>query len=364
MSRESLGVVKLEWTCPKCGSRNPGPEKTCLSCGAPQPQDVQFEKAADQELITDDEVVQKAKAGPDIHCAFCGARNSAGSEVCTQCGADLVHGTKREAGRVIGAYQSAPIPQVACPNCGTDNPETALKCASCGASLGRAPQAAAPKPPAAKAAPGKRSPLAMIAMFAVVVLVVICVIAAVVMLTRPTASETAVVQSVDWVTTVFIEALKPVTRETWQEEIPAEAEMGACSERVHHVQDEPAPNANQVCGTPYEVDTGSGYAVVVQDCRYEVLEQWCQYTVMEWGVVDQARLQGMDFSPQYARPQLQEGQRLGGQEVNYTVVFRTSEDTYTYTTSSLEDFQRYQIGSEWVLTTNALGGLISIEPAQ
>ena len=52
MAQESLGFVKLEWTCPKCGSRNPGPEKTCLGCGAPQPQDVKFEQAETQVLIT------------------------------------------------------------------------------------------------------------------------------------------------------------------------------------------------------------------------------------------------------------------------------------------------------------------------
>ena len=302
MPRESLGYVKLEWTCPKCGSRNLGPEKTCLSCGAPQPEDVQFEKAADRELISDQEQIEKAKAGPDVHCAFCGARNPAGAETCTQCGADLVHGTRREAGRVIGAYQSAPVPQVACPNCGTDNPETALKCAHAGPACRRAPQQEAA--PAAKAAPEKRSPIAIFAIFVLVGLVVVCVIAGIVILTRPAGSETGAVQSVNWATTVFIEALRPVTHETWEEEIPGEAEIGACAERVHHVQDEPAQNANRVCGTPYELDTGTGHAEVVQDCRYEVLEEWCAYTVMEWGPIDQARLSGADFAPQFAEPGL------------------------------------------------------------
>ena len=92
MPRESLGYVKLEWTCPNCGGRNPGPEKTCLSCGSPQPEDVQFEEAPDKELIQDEKELERAKAGPDIHCGFCGTRNPAGTLECSQCGADLVHG--------------------------------------------------------------------------------------------------------------------------------------------------------------------------------------------------------------------------------------------------------------------------------
>lgn len=362
MSQESLGYVKLEWTCPNCGGRNPGPEKTCLSCGAPQPEDVQFEAAAKQELITDENEIEKAKAGPDIHCGFCGARNPAGTTECSQCGADLVHGTKREAGQVVGAFTTGPVKPVSCPNCGMDNPETALKCVSCGASMKRTP---APKAPAVKPTvePGARkgSPLGMIAVFAVIGLILVCVIAGIVLLTQPAKAQSAYVDNVNWVTVVFIQAIQPASYQNWRADIPEEAEVGSCTQKVHHVQNEPAPNANKVCGTPYQVDKGSGFAEVVQDCQYEVLEEWCDYTVMEWQNVDQARLEGSDLSPQWAEPSLSSDQRLGEQEVTYSVIFRTSDEMYTYTTDSLEQFRQFQIGSEWILNLNALGGIVSVE---
>ena len=134
MSKESLGFIKLEWNCPKCGGRNPGPEKTCLSCGAPQPEDVQFVQVS-TELVQDETEIAAAKAGPDIHCGFCGTRNPGNATVCTQCGADLKAGTQRQAGQVIGAYVAGEVKQVACPNCGHMNPETVMRCAQCGADL-------------------------------------------------------------------------------------------------------------------------------------------------------------------------------------------------------------------------------------
>jgi hypothetical protein len=316
--------------------------------------------SAGQELITDEAEIEAAKAGPDVHCAFCGARNPAGTAVCSQCGADLVHGTRREAGRVVGAYQTGPVRQVACPSCGGENPETALECATCGASLKRAPE---PKAAAPTVKPKqKSSPLAAIGVFAALGVIALCVIVGVVMLMRPTEAQTGSVARVNWETVVTIEALEPATYENWAADIPAEARLGYCSEKVHHVQDQPAPNANQVCGTPYEVDTGSGFAEVVQDCQYEVLEEWCEYTVMEWRAVDEARLAGTDYSPVFAEPPLLQDQRLGGQGATYTVIIQTSDDTYNYTPKNLEDFRRFQIGSEWILNLNALGGIVSIEP--
>lgn len=89
MQRSSKGVVQLEWVCPNCDSRNPGPVKNCENCGAAQPENVQFQRAAEEKLITDEKAVAAAKAGADIHCGFCGTRNPATAATCSQCGADL-----------------------------------------------------------------------------------------------------------------------------------------------------------------------------------------------------------------------------------------------------------------------------------
>ena len=92
MQRKSKGFVELEWVCPNCEGRNPGAVKTCQQCGAPQPENVQFQRASNEKIITDEKSVAAAKAGADIHCGFCGTRNPATATVCSQCGADLKEG--------------------------------------------------------------------------------------------------------------------------------------------------------------------------------------------------------------------------------------------------------------------------------
>lgn len=366
MTRESLGYVALEWTCPKCGSRNPGPVKTCANCGAPQPEDVQFEQVEGQELVADEQEIQRAKIGPDIHCAFCGARNSADAEVCTQCGADLKEGVRREAGRVIGAYKSQPVKRVACPNCGVENPETSLKCSNCGAplTLEKAPtQVGRPSP--LQAAPTRKPGWMGIAVVGLLFVLCVCAVGAFIFLSSPRESQVGAVQAVEWQTSVVVEALQPVSYETWRSEIPPGSRIGSCVERVHHLQDE-APfgaNSNKVCGTPYTVDTGTGLGEVVQDCQFEVLLPYCEYTVDEWRTLDVVSLSGGDLMPVWPEPPVLSSQRLGDREGNYVVVFATPDGQYTYTVSSVEQFRQFAIGSEWILNINGLGQLVSVEPA-
>ena len=115
--RESKGFVELEWVCPNCDGRNKGSKKTCENCGAPQPDNVKFQRAADEKIIADEKAVNAAKAGADIHCGFCGTRNPANATTCSQCGADLKEGKAREAGQLLQAAPSAPK-VVKCTNCG------------------------------------------------------------------------------------------------------------------------------------------------------------------------------------------------------------------------------------------------------
>jgi hypothetical protein len=361
MTQETLGYVKLEWTCPKCGSRNPATEIACISCGAAQPQDVQFDQAQGQQVTQDETLKKAAEAGADIHCAFCGTRNPATAAVCAQCGADLKSGTRREAGRVVGAYQAAPVKQVACTHCGTMNPETALKCAGCGASLVTAPAAA----PSAKA-PAKTNFLGIGIGVAVVVILCICAIVGYAMLATPRESQAGVVEAVQWQTAVQIEGLGPVQREGWQDQVPSDAQLGSCQDQVRSVQDtQPSgQNYNKVCGTPYTVDTGSGVGKVVQDCQFEVLEPYCQYTVLAWQVVDQASRSGNDLAPVWPEPTLSGDQRLGDQSADFIVVFETDKGQYTYSVGSLQEFQQFTAGSEWTLNINALGQIVSVEPVR
>src|SRR5512138_1531477 len=133
-SRRTIGYIENEWTCPNCGTRNKGGMKTCQNCGAPQPENVQFELPSEQKFVTDEEQIKAAQAGADIHCPFCGTRNPATAKTCSQCGGDLTEGKARELGRVMQTPAAQPK-VIKCTNCGTENPSSNSVCSNCGAPL-------------------------------------------------------------------------------------------------------------------------------------------------------------------------------------------------------------------------------------
>jgi hypothetical protein len=180
----------------------------------------------------------------------------------------------------------------------------------------------------------------------------------------PSEELNGTVQSASWERSVQVEALRDVTREAWQDDIPAGATPGACTDKYHHTQPDPAPRATEVCGTAYTVDTGTGHGEVVQDCEYRVYDDWCEYTIKDWIVVDTLVLSGTDLSPSWPEIPVAADQREGRREQVYHVVFVTEDKTFTHTLSDADRFRQYQIGSRWVLHTNKLGGIASIEPAQ
>jgi len=140
-------------------------------------------------------------------------------------------------------------------------------------------------------------------------------------------------------------------------------EIGACREEIRSVESEPVPNSVEVCGTPYTVDTGSGYGEVVQDCEYQVYDEMCSYTVEEWHQVDSAVIRGTDEQPIWPEPVLEVGQRIGqNRSESYVIVFSSEGETFTYLTSDLNLFQQAEIGERWGLNVNTFGKLISVEP--
>jgi len=354
VTQKTVGYVRLQWTCPNCGAKNPGPQKSCSGCGAAQPADVEFEQAAQEELVQDEAEIQRARSGPDVHCAYCGARNPAGATVCTQCGANLAEAAARAAGRVLGAHRAEPMADVACPACGAMNPATALKCSKCGASMAQPGPITAP---ATSAAGRGCSPIAIIGG-----IVAIGVIAALIFVLTRTSDVVGKVQGVSWMRSVAVEALGPATYQTWRDQVPRDGRIGRCEERVRGTSQQRTANSREVCGTPYTKDTGSGYGEVVQDCVYEVYDEWCDYTVMEWQRVDALVLQGADLNPRWPEPRLATDQRAGERAEKYEITFDADGKTYTYTTRDSDLFSRCEIGSRWILKVNQLGSVTAIEP--
>lgn len=354
MPQESLGFVRMVWYCPNCQSKNPGNFRFCRGCGAAQPAGVQFQKDDQDILLTDAKEIEQARLGADVHCGYCGARNPANVKNCLACGADLATGIPRASGAVAGALQTGPVAMTVCPACGSPNPATALTCAKCGTSLRSSP----PTPKSESARPAslpKWLPIAIIG------LVVVCILLAV-FLTRTTALI-GTVYATAWQRSIPILEIRGVDREGWKDEIPQDAVIGVCQERQAGISDQPTGRSEKVCGTPYTVDRGNGYSEVVQDCHYQVYEEYCNYTVQEWVVVDSTTASGTDLNPYWPQPGLTAGQRSGDGSEQYTITFSTDDGAMTYETSDAALYASAAPGSRWTLKVNTMGAIVSIEPA-
>lgn len=351
MQRKSKGVVQLEWVCPNCDGRNPGPVKTCENCGAAQPENVQFQRAAEEKLITDEKVVAAAKAGADIHCGFCGTRNPATATTCSQCGADLKEGKSRQAGQVMKAAPALPK-VVACSNCGTENPGTAKTCSNCGAPIKVNVPAPAPVPAAqARAVPGaqpKAKPFNWLIAGGVGAFLLVCCIALFVMFALPSRSVEGTVSNVYWKTSVPVQEVRAVDYSNERGSPPSDAYNVSCR-----------TESEEICEDK-TVDQGNGYAEVVTECR-TVSEQYCSYTVDEWTTIQTYDLDGNDLFPVYSDPTLASDQRVGSSSTELMVYFDTSSGQETYSPKSVDEFQQFQLGSVWTLRMNAVGGILSVE---
>lgn len=371
MARKTIGYTELEWICENCKTRNPGTEKNCGSCGSPQPDDVVFVEARQQGLLKDEEKIQAAKAGADIHCGFCGTRNSASEKNCSQCGGELAAGERRISGMVVGAFDPEKKAELwTCKNCQFENPPINNYCRQCGS-----PHAEKETPPIAETSgesldkqsqqlPMKQKkkrklliPIVIIIVFSILMIFLIATLS-------KTKDLIGRVQNVQWSRAVEVESYVTVNRETWQDQVPSAGVIGSCELRFYNEQDQPAAQSTEVCGTPYMLDLGNGNAEVVQDCTYRVYEPYCSYAIDTWQVTDSLEANGNDLLPIWPEIALNQNQRYGNQKADYSINFDTSEGVYTFSTDNVDLFTRCKPGSRWEITLNAFDRITSIQPLQ
>jgi len=341
MARKTLGFVPLIWECPYCETQNPGPIKTCTSCGAPQPDDVEFLRVDEEKFnfIKDEALIRMAKAGPDIHCPYCGTRNPAGAELCSNCGGEINLKGKvvRETGQAVQTVAEA-----------EQEPQETLS----------------PTPSVTPVSTPRKKPSRMVKILgALGILAVLAACIIFLMLLFKTDSIEATVTDASWERSVAIEAFRTVTDSGWWDEIPDSAEIQSCTQRYRYTSENPEPNATEVCSDPVVEDTGTGIGEVVQECVYEVYDDYCEYTYMNWVVESTVVERGDDWNPVWPEPNLNADQRLGTSNEEYTIVFTSDGESYTYTTTDAETYMMAQPGSRWELSVNQLGGIQSIEPA-
>ena len=348
---ENKKFVELEWICPNCDGRNKGSKKTCANCGAPQPDDVKFHRAADEKIITDEKAVAAAKAGADIHCGFCGTRNPGNAVSCSQCGGDLKEGKARQSGQVLQA--AAPAPKaVNCSNCGAENPGTGRVCKECGAPIQAAPIAAASRPaqtPTASKTPAAAPKKVNWLLFGGIgAFLLICCIAAVMLFAVPTKSVKGTVTDLQWQTSVPVQEIQPVNYSNKSGSAPMDAYNVSCR-----------TDSQEVCEDK-TVDQGNGFAEVVRECHTES-EQYCDYTLDEWKTIQTYTLDGHDNYPVYENPSITSNQRTGTASETLTVIFSVPNGQESYTAGSVSEFQQFEIGGVWTLKMNAMGGVMGVE---
>ncbi|MBK8823194.1 MAG: zinc ribbon domain-containing protein [Anaerolineales bacterium] len=348
--KESKGFVELEWICPNCDSKNKGSKKTCENCGAPQPDNVKFQRASDEKIVTDAKAVETAKAGADIHCGFCGTRNPGSAVTCSQCGGELKEGKARQAGQILQAAPPAPK-AVTCTNCGTENPGSERTCKQCGSPLPRAesPATSRPSPAPAFASPAikaQNKKVNWLLFGGIGAFLVVCCIA-ILFMVLPSKAIKGTVTDVQWQTSVPVQEVQAVNYSNERGSAPSDAYDVSCRTEEQEVCEEKT------------VDQGNGFAEVVKECHTES-EQYCNYTVDEWKTIQTYTLDGNDLYPVYESPSLFNGQRLGTSTQTFTVTFSTPNGQETYAPNSESEFQQFQIGSTWTLKLNALGGVLSV----
>jgi hypothetical protein len=181
-------------------------------------------------------------------------------------------------------------------------------------------------------------------------------------LSMRTEDVRAYVQDVAWQRSVEVLETRLVEQNDWENEMPSEAQNVSCSDQYRQTSSVPVPNATEVCGTPYTVDTGSGVGEVIQDCEYLVYDSFCSYEAYQWVVVTREVAQGSDLQPYWPDLSISSSQQEGNRQEQYRVIFDAGGQTYTYDLTDPNEFMQFTPGSEWTLKVNALGGLSAVEP--
>ena len=349
MAKKTLGLTHLLWVCPQCDTRNLGIQKTCTACGKPQPENVDFIQGDREELL---QLQDAAKKSADIHCPYCGTRNAADALICSQCGGKLAGGTKRKGGRVVGAYKGNQTKGIVCPSCGHENTPNAPRCAQCGSALHK-------ERPVKETQPSDRNAKSL---WFIAGLLVVVVLGFVIFKGCSRSTEIGYVSRTAWTRMVAVEQFVAVTREDWWDEIPAEAYVTGCEERYRTSNDEMVEGAVEVCGTPYTVDTGTGVGEVVMDCHYEVYDTYCEYEVSDWEVMEYAESEGYGLSASWPAVAAYSNQRAGEHKEEYTIWFDTAEGSAEFTTNDFGLYQSAVNGSEWELTYDGFGKILTAKP--
>jgi len=303
-----MAVREGKWRCPSCDAVNKGRDMKCASCGNVRGEDVKFFLEEDAAEVTDQSMLNQAKAGADWHCDFCGTDNRADADVCKQCGAPAA-GMKRRQQTMTGSAAEANTAQV-------------------------------------KPAP-KKNPLTLIISIAAVAIV------AVTLLFLFRGKEDSIrLEGGEWTRSIAIETQEWVKHEAWYDQVPREGEILRTWDAQRSTEMIQVGTERVKTGTK---DMGNGYFEDVYEDRpvYEerpIMDTKAEYRILEWQISRSVENSG-DLSKPVEWPEinLSEGEREGKRSENALLYFRSTDpdkqdQIYQYNQITPAEMNQFQKG--------------------
>lgn len=309
------------WDCPGCdNTKIPGPERQCSNCGRPRDVDIQFYTTDDAPEVSDAALLERAAAGADWQCPYCGADNVATASQCIGCGA-AVDGAEFRQQRFI---PNAP------------------------------PQPVLPK--------RRRSNKNVWLVLLGLALVVGATIWALFLRTKPLEVE---VTQVTWVKTLDVERLVREQHSGWADEAPSSGRIVSrtTKARSRKVQD----GTERVKVGQRDLGNGLFEDVYEDRPRYvtkQFQETWLVWEVERWKRIRTLAERRQDGSePPEPRFVGSAGERAGSRGSTVELALRADNgETYTHSISPSDLRTRgFAAGKKYTAMINAMGGVKSIE---
>lgn len=322
-----MAIREGRWDCDSCGTKGIlGRELTCPQCGRRRPEGVRFYLPDDASAVTDESLIERAEAGADWLCEYCGASNLATREVCKQCGAPRGESTAQE----VREYESSEVPR-----------------------SGEQPLPSYQPPPP----PPKPFPWAMV-IGGVAALLLLG--AAVAFFLFRTTETTAEVTGFSWERAIEVEELREVQEEG--SSVPPGGRL--IREKETEVEEQvEVGTETYVCG---KIDLGNGMFEdkecerPIYETRYRT-ETTYVYEIDRWLKDRTESESGTDKTPRWPDFDLERDEREGPRTESYRLHLQdTTKNDKNYTIDLKEDnWKEYETGELVTLKVNALGATIA-----
>ena len=272
--RKEAGTYQMLWDCKFCGTEKllGVTHRHCPSCGAAQDPEQRYFPAEEDMVALDDHKF----VGADKICPACSQPNSAASDYCSECGADLATGEvaatfgKRDLG--TGIAESDTRRDVVKEKFDAEMVRVGVEDAD---------------PPVMF---GLRKQQLVIGGALVIV---VAIIGAIIFALTYRSEKSGTVSALTWQRTIAIEAFQQVPGEGWDETVPADAYGRSCKEE-RRGSEKVQIGSHEECK---DVDQGDGS--LKRECRnvpdYEdrpVYDDWCTYTVDRWVTAREVKANG------------------------------------------------------------------------